>query len=59
METIATEAVAEAVTEVIEVIEAIDYSPVLEEISAHASLTADASVLIAGMLLFFVVVVLC
>lgn len=52
METIPTSAPTE-------VIEVIDYMPILEKIEAHASLSADASVLIAGLLLFFVVVVLC
>lgn len=34
-------------------------SPLLEEIAAHASLIADASVKTTGFLLFFVVVILC
>lgn len=42
-----------------QVIEAIDYTPYLERIEGYAALSADASVLIAGFLLFFVVVVLC
>lgn len=49
----------EAVTEVIQVIEVIDYTETLNSIMAFANLTADASVLIAGFLLFFVVVTLC
>lgn len=53
-ETIATEA-----TEVIEIIEGVDYTPLLEKIAANTSLIADASVWIQGFLLFFVVVVLC
>lgn len=53
-ETIATEA-----TEVIEIIEGVDYTPLLEQIAANTSLIADASVWIHGFLLFFVVVVLC
>lgn len=46
----------ETVTQVIEVI---DCTPILERIEAHTSLIADASVLLVGFLLFFVVVVLC
>ena len=53
-QTIATEA-----TEVIEIIEGVDYTPLLEKIAANTSLIADASVWIQGFLLFFVVVVLC
>lgn len=41
-----------------EVIEVIDYSTQLETLEALASLNADASVLIAGLLLFLVVVVI-
>lgn len=41
-----------------EIIEAIDYTPILENIESYASLSADASVLIAGLLLFLVVVVI-
>lgn len=55
METLATEA-----TEIIEATQAvIDYSPQLEELQRLASLNADASVQIAGFLLFFTVVILC
>ena len=54
MEEIATEA-----TEVIEIIEGVDYTPLLEQIAVNTSLIADASVWIQGFLLFFVVVVLC
>lgn len=46
-------------TEVIEVIEVIDYTETLNSILAFANLTADASVQIAGFLLFFVVVTIC
>lgn len=42
-----------------EIIEIIDYTPILEDIQNAAELSADASVLIAGFLLFFVVVLLC
>lgn len=42
-----------------EVSQVIDYMPMLNEILANASLSADASVLIAGMMLFFVIVVIC
>lgn len=38
--------------------EVIDYTAMLERIETHASLIADASVLIAGLLLFLVLVVL-
>lgn len=48
------------VTEVIEVTQpVIDYSAQLAEIQQLVSLNADASVQIAGFLLFFVVVTLC
>ena len=53
------EAIATEATEVIEVIEGVDYTPLLEQIAANTSLIADASVWIQGFLLFFVVVVLC
>lgn len=46
-------------TTVTEIIEVIDYTPILERIESYASQAVDASVLIAGFLLFFVVVVLC
>lgn len=46
-------------TEVVEVIEAIDYTETLNNILAFSNLTADASVLIAGLLLFIVVVIIC
>lgn len=46
-------------TEVVEVIEAMDYTETLNNILAFCNLTADASVLIAGLLLFIVVVILC
>lgn len=52
METLPTESVSQ-------VIEVIDYTPYLERIEAYANLSADASVLIAGFLLFFVVIILC
>lgn len=42
-----------------EVIEVIDNTPLLESIEAYAGQIADASVLIAGFLLFFVAVALC
>lgn len=42
-----------------EIIEVIDYTPILEKIESFAEISADASVLIAGFLLFFVVVLLC
>ena len=42
-----------------EVIEVIDYTETLNNILAFSNLTADASVLIAGLLLFIVVVILC
>lgn len=48
-----------APTEVIEVVEQIVYTEQLDTLSAYASQIADASVLISGFLLFFVVVVLC
>ena len=41
------------------VIEVIDYTPYLESIDSRVGQIADASVLISGFLLFFVVVVLC
>ena len=41
------------------IIEVIDYTETLNNIQAFANLTADASVLIAGFLLFFVVVTIC
>ena len=44
---------------VTEIIEGVDYTPLLEQIAANTSLIADASVWIQGFLLFFVVVVLC
>ena len=48
------------VTEVIEVTQpVIDYTAQLAEIQRLASVNADASVQIAGFLLFFVVVALC
>lgn len=53
-ETIATEA-----TELIEVIEGVDYTPLLERIVMNTSLIADAVVWIQGFALFGVVVVLC
>lgn len=47
-------------TEVIEATQAvIDYSAQLDQIQQLVSLNADASVKIAGFLLFFVVVILC
>lgn len=55
METVPT-AATEAVNQIIEVI---DYTPYLERIESYANQSADASVLIAGFLLFFVVVALC
>ena len=49
-----------AATEIIEATQPfIDYSAQLAELQELAALNADASVLIAGFLLFFVVVVLC
>lgn len=50
---------AETVTQVIEVVETIDYSEQLNSIMAFSNLSADASVLIAGILVFFLIVVLC
>lgn len=44
---------------IIQVIEVIDYTPTLENIEAYLAQIVDASVLIDGFLLFFVVVVLC
>lgn len=54
-----TTAVTEVVENVNQIIEVIDYSETLTNIQAFANLTADASVLIAGFLLFFVVVTIC
>lgn len=51
METIPTESVTQ-------IIEAIDYTAQLTRIEAFCNLIADASVMIAGFLLFFVVVTL-
>lgn len=51
-----TTAATEAIQEVIEVI---DYTETLNNIHAFTNLAADASVLIAGLLLFFVIVVVC
>ena len=49
-----------AATEIIEATQPfIDYSAQLAELQELAALNVDASVLIAGFLLFFVVVVLC
>lgn len=42
-----------------QVIEVIDYTETLNNIQAFANLAADASVLIAGFMLFFVIVVIC
>ena len=56
METTAATEVAETVAPVI--IEVIDYTETLTNIQAFANLAADASVLIAGLLLFIVVVIL-
>lgn len=47
------------VTEIIELVEGVDYTPLLEEIAGYAAVSADASVYIIGFLLFFVVVALC
>ena len=47
------------IPEVTEIIEGVDYTPLLEQIAVNTSLIADASVWIQGFLLFFVVVVLC
>lgn len=41
-----------------QIIEVIDYSETLGNIQALANLNADASVLITGMMFFFVIVVL-
>lgn len=47
-------------TEVVQgIIEVVDYTETLNSILAFINLTADASVLIAGLLLFIVVVILC
>lgn len=54
------EPTVEIATEVIEATQAvIDYSAQLDELQRLASVNADASVQIAGFLLFFVVVTLC
>lgn len=42
-----------------EIVEVIDYTPALEMIEMHCAQIADASGLIAGFVLFFVVVCLC
>lgn len=42
-----------------QVIEVIDYTETLNNIQAFSNLAADASVLIAGLLLFIVVVIIC
>ena len=39
--------------------EVIDYTPLLEDIAGYASLSADASVWISGIAVFFMVVVIC
>ena len=44
---------------IVEVIEVMDYTVQLERLEALLNLNADASVLIAGILVFFAVVVLC
>lgn len=59
MEEMITEPVVTMATEATEVIEAVDYTPLLEDVAGKLSLIADASVWIQGFLLFFVVVVLC
>ena len=61
METTAATEIMETVAETVptQIIEVIDYTETLNNIQAFANLTADASVLIAGFLLFFVVVTLC
>lgn len=41
------------------IVEVPEIIPVLENIEDYASLNADASVLIAGILVFFMVVILC
>lgn len=41
-----------------EIIEVIDYTPILEDIQTAVELNGDASVLAVGFLLFFVVVLL-
>lgn len=46
-------------TEIVEIIEATDYTPALQIIEMHCAQIAEASNLIAGFLLFFVVVILC
>ena len=46
-------------TEVIEVVEIIDYSPILAEISWDAAASAEFLQIITGCLVFFVVVILC
>ena len=55
METFPT-AATDAVNQIIEVI---DYTPYLQSIDSRVVQIADASVLITGFLLFFVVVALC
>ena len=49
----------EATQAVIEIIEEVNYTETLNNILAFTNLTADASVLIAGLLLFIVVVIIC
>lgn len=45
--------------ETIPVTEVVDYTQQLDELIAYSSQIADASVLVAGFMLFFVVVLLC
>lgn len=56
METVPTETIAAAVTEVVEII---DYTPLLTDISGNAALTADYLRIVGGCVVFFVVVLLC
>lgn len=44
---------------VVEIIEVIDYTPFFVEIREILNMCAEASTLISGFLLFFVVVILC
>lgn len=46
-------------TTVTEVVEIIDYTPILLEISTEAALSADFLQIVTGCLVFFVVVLLC
>lgn len=47
------------VTQVIEVVEVIDYRPLLTDIGLNAAYSADFLRVIAGCVVFFVIVLLC